>query len=186
MVLDHSSHLDSLDSGSSKYGLRVPRGCSLARVSSDCSRCQRCRSRCGITDRARSDSYWLGYLLAAFCEAAPALKDQRLRFGSNAGVVVKFNLPPTETTHDAPAAIRGELSKFILRHRPQDSELCRMGDENFRPSRKHGRDFRSKSRQMFAHFQLMLALATGPRCRFLQPFFRQRRGRFVFSIQLGT
>ena len=113
-------------------------------------------------------------------------RDQRLRLGSDAGVVVEFNLPPTETTHDAPAAIRGELSKFILRHRPQDSELCRMGDENFRLGREHGGDFRSESRQMFAHFQLMFALATGPRCRFFQPFFRQRRGRFIFSIQLGT
>jgi hypothetical protein len=113
-------------------------------------------------------------------------RDQRLRFGSDAGVVVKFNLPPTEATDDAPAAIRSELSKFILRHRPQDPELCRMRNENFGLNRKPGRDFRSESRQMFVHFQLMFALATGPRCRFLQIFFRQRRGWFIFSIQFGT
>ena len=113
-------------------------------------------------------------------------RDRRLRFGSDAGVIVEFNLPSTEATDDAPAAIGGELSQFILRHRPQDPELCRMRDENLRLNRKHGGDFRSESRQMFAHFQLVFALATGPRCRFLQPFFRQRRGRFVFSIQLGT
>jgi hypothetical protein len=113
-------------------------------------------------------------------------RDRRLRFGSDAGVIVKFNLPPTEATDDAPAAIGGELSKFILRHRPQDPELCRMRDENFRLNRKHGGDFRSESRQMFAHFQLMFALAIGPRCRLLQPFLRQKRRRLIFSIQFGT
>ena len=113
-------------------------------------------------------------------------RDRRLRFGSDAGVIVEFNLAPAEATHDAPAAIGGELSQFILRHRPQDPELCRMRDENLRLDRKRGGDFRSESRQMFAHFQLMFALGTGPRCRLLQPFFRQKRRRFIFSIQFGT
>lgn len=113
-------------------------------------------------------------------------RDQRLRFGSDAGVVIKFNLAPAKATYDAPATSRGELSQFILRHRTQNSELCRMGDEDFRLDRKHGGDFHSESSQMFTHFQLMFALATGPRWRFLQPFFRQKRWWFIFSIQLGT
>ena len=111
-------------------------------------------------------------------------RDQRLRFGSDAGVVVKFNLAPAKATYDTPAMSRGELSQFVLRHRAQNSELRGMGDEDFRLDRKHGGDFHSESSQMFAHFQLMFTLATGPRWRFLQPFSGKSGGGLSFRFNL--
>ena len=59
-----------------------------------------------------------------------------------------------------------------------------MGDEDFRLDRKHGGDFHSESSQIFAHFQLMSALATEPRWRFLQPFSGKTGGGLSFRFNL--
>lgn len=59
-----------------------------------------------------------------------------------------------------------------------------MGDEDFRLDRKHGGDFHSESSQMFAHFQLMFALAARPRWRFLQPFSGKSGGGLSFRFNL--
>ena len=47
-------------------------------------------------------------------------------------VIVKLNLASADSAHDAPAVFGRELSKFFVTQRPQNSQFCRMRDENLR------------------------------------------------------
>ena len=70
---------------------------------------------------------------------------------TRAGVVVEFDLPSAETENHPPAVIDGKVFYLGWRHRFQNRELRRMGNETFRSGGKNPRYLIFDSKQIRVH-----------------------------------
>ena len=70
---------------------------------------------------------------------------------AHACVIIKFDLPPAETTYYAPTVSPCKLCYLCIGHFSQNTQLRRLCDNVLRPARQCFRDFRGESWQILVH-----------------------------------